>query len=148
MRYTYTFDSNGNSLTGKCEIGQNGSWNPVISFINLFSDKVATYSIGSVYRYEASYKSFISGIPITQTNNIFLSIYPNPAKYKITLSVSQIQKDQNTILTIFNMQGQILLQQSVHQEKTEIDVSSFVNGIYLLKVNQGDKESATRFLKE
>jgi len=36
----------------------------------------------------------------------------------------------------------------LQKEKTEIDISGFSKGLYLLKVTYGDKEEATRILKE
>ena len=58
-------------------------------------------------------------------------------------SVSDIIK-----IAICDIQGRIISQQSIRYNRTELDISTLEQGIYLLKVSINDKTELTRFLKE
>ncbi len=85
-----------------------------------------------------------------EKNNIFSSfeVFPNPAKDKITIKLKQGIKLNNTIISIFDIQGQLLLQQAIKLEKTEININGLTNGVYILKLNSNDKTEVTKFVKE
>lgn len=61
------------------------------------------------------------------------NIYPNPVYGKITITKSSDLK--NASLCIYSIQGQLILQQLLLLEKSEIDVSSLAKGIYIIKIN-------------
>jgi photosystem II stability/assembly factor-like uncharacterized protein len=63
-----------------------------------------------------------SGNIFEKNNENKLIVYPNPSVDKITVIIDDKYKS-NTLLTICNLQGQILLQQSLTQSNTEIDLS-------------------------
>ena len=77
-----------------------------------------------------------------------LSLIHNPATNSLTLNLSQLQGMQNANLSIYDIQGKQLLHQNISQTQTQIDISSFAKGIYIVKV-QTDKESLqSKFVKE
>jgi len=63
-----------------------------------------------------------------------ISIFPNPAHNKLTITSSTPQKQ--TLITIFNMQGQLVKQIPNPQSSVpiEIDVSALSKGIYLVRI--------------
>jgi len=75
-----------------------------------------------------------------------ITIYPNPANEKITIENSS--QNNNATISIFNNEGQLVLQQTTHQAKTEIAVSTFANGLYFVKVNNESGIAVKRFIKE
>ncbi len=85
-----------------------------------------------------------SGIKEDITNNI--NIYPVPAKEDLT--IEWYEAGNNKAISILNLQGQILLQQPVHHDKTLIDISGLANGVYILKLNSIDKTTVALILKE
>jgi hypothetical protein len=46
------------------------------------------------------------------------------------------------------MQGQLILQQPVQNQKTEIDVSSFTTGMYFVNVKTENGMEVKKFVKE
>jgi len=66
--------------------------------------------------------------------NIEVLIYPNPANEMII--VESISRDNagEIVITIFNVNGEMMLQQNSLRSKTEIDISTLVSGLYLLRV--------------
>lgn len=71
--------------------------------------------------------------------NTLLLVYPNPATNTLTLNLSQLQKLQNTTVSIYDIQSKQLLHQNINEVQTQLDISAFVKGIYIIKV-QSDKE--------
>jgi uncharacterized delta-60 repeat protein len=62
-----------------------------------------------------------------------INIYPNPVDGTINIEVPELMI--NTHITIFNGNGQILMERSIHDLKTQMDLSTLKNGIYFIKLN-------------
>jgi len=62
------------------------------------------------------------------------SIYPNPASTIITIE-TPITPDNNTFMTIFNINGQALLSRQINDPIINVDVSGLPQGIYFVKVS-------------
>ncbi len=88
----------------------------------------------------------------TGINNLFGSdckilVSPNPATSTLNLNLSQ-QGIQNATVSFYDIQGKQLLQQNITEAQTQIDISSFSKGIYIVKL-QTDKETLqSKFVKE
>jgi uncharacterized repeat protein (TIGR03803 family) len=80
----------------------------------------------------------------TDLDNI--NIYPNPANDILTVEGTELIKE--TILSVYNLQGQLLLKQTVKQAKEEINISGLAKGIYLLKVSNRENIKVKKFVKE
>lgn len=83
---------------------------------------------------------------IGSDNGIYL--YPNPASNKLTIELQQANLLQSTTLSIYYIQGQLLLHRPLQQTKDEIDISTLAKGVYILKLNNTEKTAVTRFVKE
>ncbi len=73
-----------------------------------------------------------------------INIYPNPAKN--ILNVELLDNRQATY-KIYNVLGQQVLNGSINRTAT-INVDTLSNGLYLVKINDGQKELVERFIKE
>jgi len=87
---------------------------------------------------------------ITKANNQLnylneILIYPNPALNSITIESPSIIN--NKTISIYNIQGQLLLKQSSTQAKTEIDIRFLAKGIYIVKVESTDNVIVKKFVK-
>ena len=72
----------------------------------------------------------VLGLGSTEINSV--SIYPNPTASEWTIESSRVI---NT-LTLFNLLGQKVLDQTVNDTKVNIDASKLKAGIYMLKINK------------
>jgi len=70
-----------------------------------------------------------------------LNVYPNPASEKLSL----VSNDEIESATVFSMLGKILLTAT---NKTEIDVSSLSDGIYLIRVKTRLGSRTMQFIKQ
>jgi hypothetical protein len=78
-------------------------------------------------------------------NKHFLNLYPNPVSEKVTISTDMTG---HSVISIYNLQGQILLQQQVQQGKTDIDISELAKGVYIVRLTCNAGAEAGRIIKE
>jgi hypothetical protein len=77
-----------------------------------------------------------------------IDIFPNPAKNKIIIDLQKQFEIKNTNILIYNIHGQLVMQQSANTLKPEINIAGLANGIYIVKVLNAVNSSVTRFVKE
>jgi len=71
-------------------------------------------------------------------NNGEVKITPNPAKDYLTINLQNNKNYSGLALSIYNIQGQILLQHKLKQNNSEIDISQLREGIYIAKIRMSD----------
>lgn len=99
-----------------------------------------TNSSGDTIDYHINLHSLPVGIDERISRNFSYSIYPNPARNKITVEGSNFNKAE-----IYNLQGRKILE-SVSQI---MDVENFISGLYLVKViTRDNKTYYLKFMKE
>ncbi len=67
------------------------------------------------------------------TNNNKISIYPNPAKDKFTIT-----NLNNAKINIYNITGKIILSQESLSENSNVDISHLKSGIYFVKIKNNN----------
>jgi hypothetical protein len=84
------------------------------------------------------------GVPVIITNTHIplssdqtIALYPNPAKNKITLQISENIKSGKIYLS--NLQGELLLEQEIDQPSTEISLPDISSGLYFYRFVSGEK---------
>ena len=83
-------------------------------------------------------------LSINDIEDISFILYPNPAINQINIqSKSNIEN-----LSIIDLMGRTVKQQIPNSNESSLDVSDLSKGIYLVKLNFGEKESVTRFIKK
>ena len=86
-----------------------------------------------------------TGMNEIKTTNL-IQIYPNPATNKITIkNQSTVQNQQ---ISIYDVQGQLVLSSSSKQAITDIDISKLAKGLYVTKIGNDEKVSTQSFIKE
>ena len=92
-------------------------------------------SLGNIYNYQ--------GIPYIQPQ--LVSVYPNPASNQLTIDNLQLTNKPFT-LTVYDVLGKAHLTQNANA--STIDISTLTPGLYVLRLQQGDKMYYGRFVKE
>ena len=77
------------------------------------------------------------------TDAIDFSYYPNPTNTTININSKTMMSD----VAVYNVQGQLLLQQKINSLDTKIDISSFANGTYFFKLKFDQKEVNFKVMK-
>lgn len=107
-----------------------------------------TLFVGTGYGiWKRSLTQIITSITETQDyNNI--KIFPNPATNKLDLELQQIKDLKNSTLSIYDIQGQLMLQQTIEQTKIELNITHFSKGIYVIKLKNNKKSIVSKFIKK
>ncbi len=74
--------------------------------------------------------------------NIGILIYPNPASDHII-----VENLNGGILSITNLNGDLVFEQELVNDKTSIDVSKLTSGVYILKTISSKNTATTKFIK-
>lgn len=129
---------NGTDFTAIAKV--NAAGNSSISKNYQYSDN--QLSTSSVYYYRLKMvdidgsAKFSSIIFIRNANSGVTTVYPNPARDQITINIA----DKNLINTqalLSDLNGKILQRISLNQVSTQVNISSYVGGMYLLKFKDG-----------
>jgi N-acetylneuraminic acid mutarotase len=87
-----------------------------------------------------------SAVDNYNNENEYLKIYPNPATDNLTIKSSAFTNNQT--ISVYDIQGQLLLQQPMLKAKTNIDISQFSKGLYSLKVEDDNSYTVKKFVKD
>ncbi len=78
----------------------------------------------------------------TVNDELSFSVYPNPARSQAFIQLSKIAT--GTSIKLENVLGQVLQSKPLTEMQTQLDLSSYPDGVYIIEVKQGDK----RLVKE
>ena len=84
-----------------------------------------------------------SNLSINSIDNIPVQFYPNPAKEKVFINTTLI----NYNITIYNILGKQIFRTIGNSGNTTINLSSLPHGIFLLKLNNGEKIKTFKIIK-
>lgn len=135
------------------DLGQTwSSFNPPVNstFIDMkfLNDSIALVSgINGLLMKWNTKATLFTGIKNNFVENIDITVSPNPVQNKliIKLKVSNVAKVN---LSICNALGQLVYAESVEVTKEELDLSFLNSGIYLLKMQSGEKQKTIKLVKE
>ena len=150
-RYSYLYDKFGNSLSGKYEKWDlNAGWLPGIpdNGLGVFSQKNQIFLLNDIYRYAANYQTFISDISDLTADNNSLLLYPNPSNDNITIELKLSDAAKNEVISVCDILGNLILQQSLQEVKTTLNISDLSSGIYFIKVETKNGVIIKKLVKE
>lgn len=87
--------------------------------------------------------SCIQSLGVAGNDFIDYSYYPNPTNGIVSIK----SKDAIQEVAVYNVQGQLLLQQKGNELTTEVDLSTFSKGTYFFKLKINDRETNFKILK-
>jgi ligand-binding sensor domain-containing protein len=91
-----------------------------------------------------------NGIPVSVKENITsknnLILYPNPAKEMITISSPAITIP--TVLSIFNVSGEKVIERQLNDNESQIDISALPRGVYFVRVWDEKMTEVMRVVKQ
>ena len=78
-------------------------------------------------------------------------IFPNPGTEWVNISIKGLENDQNASISLYNIQGQELSSVQLNYDNAssaQIRTDHLASGLYLIKVQVGDKSYLHRWLKQ
>jgi hypothetical protein len=97
--------------------------------------------------FSADYPIIVGPAAVKDNGKLNFSIYPNPIKDNLIVELND-KFIQNTIISIYNVQGMLLKQVAISQSKTVINMQEFTNGVYIVKLNNEKESFVSRIMKE
>jgi hypothetical protein len=136
----------GDNFNAIATVNAAGNSDRVLNY--LYDDRALAASTVYYYRLKmvdldgsAKYSSIIF---IKNSASRLATVYPNPARDEITINVgNKSLLNSNAVLTDLN--GKVLQRISLTQTSTQVNVSSYTRGVYLLKFTDG---SSIKVVKE
>lgn len=106
------------------------------------NDSIPIIDIG-VYEYGSSIYTNITGNTFLHD---YFHIFPNPANNYFSLVLTE--NNSAAELRIFNILGEEKYFSAIKKQKTDIDISGFTKGVYIIEVNSGNKISRQKIIKQ
>jgi hypothetical protein len=118
-------------------------WSTSSSAVTVVGLATGTYTVTVTDRYGCEQTASVFVSELTGINSpasdITFSVYPNPAKTAITVSIEDLKKE--TVLNIKNILGQSLVSKTLTTMQTQIDLAALTSGVYVVEIKQGDKKA-------
>jgi serine protease AprX len=95
------------------------------------------------------YSLVISGVDATLGSEDFskgsFTVWPNPAKGNLNISMSAaLENGANA--TIYDMQGRVVLKSNISATDTEFNIENLSTGVYMVNVQNGNKNEVKKFI--
>jgi hypothetical protein len=100
-----------------------------------------SFSHAHLFRYNG-----VVGIDEVTAEDNGLNVYPNPAKDRLTIGTEGISG--KSILSIYNIAGDLVMQKEISNDVNEMDISSLTGGMYVVKLISDNTVRVKRFIKE
>ena len=84
-------------------------------------------------------------VSIIEPNTLEVTIYPNPSRDNINIVATEIN---NPTMQIINNLGQIVMQKTLNQNTTQVDISGLKAGIYFVNIKTKDESVTKKIMKE
>ena len=90
-------------------------------------------------------KNTLSTLTINVVNNLIV-LYPNPAKDKINISLSNTLN--SVTAKVYDVTGKLILSKNLNSAESQIDISQLQTGIYFIKIETENASTTKRFIKQ
>jgi hypothetical protein len=70
-------------------------------------------------------------------------IFPNPFTSSLSITTENVAQS----VSVYDLNGRLLIQQSINELQFEIDLSQLTHGTYLLQIDYGNRRSVHRIMK-
>ncbi|GHU71828.1 hypothetical protein FACS189413_14040 [Bacteroidia bacterium] len=81
-------------------------------------------------------------------SEITIHIYPNPTEGLLRINIENAPSGETVQIAVFDSSGQLVLKKERQPAITEIDLGGQPAGIYLLKIQTGEKATEWKIIKK
>ncbi len=85
---------------------------------------------------------------VTTSNNIIISIYPNPFSNQITISGKNESDVTGKTIKLYDVTGRLYISKVITSQKTTMKVGNLPPGMYILKVEGGNSPQVFKLIKQ
>jgi hypothetical protein len=91
--------------------------------------------------------SVVNGIADNKTPQKAVTLYPNPATDKVTITLSDARPTGESMISIYNTDGLLLIQSPIHEKSIELDISTLSRGSYIIKIIGNENITLYKLIK-
>ena len=130
-----TMDINGDGspdmvLTGEYDASQNKTW---------------VYNKHTTPYWKVYLNTTVTGFEEFETQTRSIHVYPNPSSNIINMDLNALNRP---VISVYDNQGRLVYQdQDVSPSTFTLSTEEFVNGIYYVKIKDGNKQMGAKFIK-
>ena len=70
--------------------------------------------------------------------------YPNPASNELTV----VSEDDINLMKVYDITGKVITSRNVNAKQTQVDVSTYQPGIYMISIETDDEVITKKFIKQ
>lgn len=98
-----------------------------------------------------------SDVSLNQADSIFLEemlaekqikIYPNPVQYELTIFIKGYKLSMQGEFSLFNLDGYMLAKRKIIGETTQVNMSLFPKGTYILNIQLNGQPTSWKIIKQ
>ena len=135
--------SDNTSPTSNVSVTQQGTY--VFRLTETNGTRSQMDEVAIAFSSEKSNNIFVQLTDVIQQELNNINIYPNPTEDLITIETGKIEQYK---LEITSITGQLVIQEEVTDPVYPVDVSSFTNGIYFIKIRVEDQVTIKTIIKK
>jgi hypothetical protein len=77
-----------------------------------------------------------------------IGIYPNPTNGEILVNIPQNEAVSSHTVSLYDINGRVLSSKEVSHNEVRMDLSSYANGVYFIKINSGETVITEKVVKK
>ena len=85
---------------------------------------------------------------VTTSNNIVISVYPNPFSNQLTISGKNESDITGKTVKLYDVTGRLYISKAITSQKTTMNVGNLPSGMYILKVEGGNSPQVFKLIKQ
>jgi hypothetical protein len=128
-----------------------GLFSPIVPFFEQDYILLCFKNEAEDLHYFSEYTSdceLITGIDDNYTTEPRITISPNPASTAITISLPSTTTFDNTTLSVYNVNAQEVISQSLTSSQTVIDINTLPRGVYFACITTDRTVMVSKFIKQ
>jgi len=134
-----------------------GSFSPPIPILQFLSPTVGfaggeilSPDSGGIYKWTGDLSDTVTSVNNTLPINFAIDIYPNPAKDKVVIWLSDdLPRQKHLTLNLYSVFGQVVKQVEINSKLTNIELSDLSTGLYFYELRDHQNGLATgKIMKE
>lgn len=86
--------------------------------------------------------------PQVPEKKLSIKVYPNPVAEQLFVDFDETGSQSAKMLTIYNIQGKLLIKKAIQGPKESVSLSSYPNGMYIVTVSDGGLVKTFKILKQ
>jgi len=154
-QYTFTYDANNNQTSALSQFWNGSAWRNIKQLSYTYDGN--NFKITSSARYwnfegtqiiesdstRNYFHTVVNGVNELTVSLESITVYPNPSSDKITF-----ETPVEGYLSILNLNSQELITRQITEPKTQIDISTLPNGVYVVKLVGEKGVQVGKFIKQ